>query len=484
MVNSTARIQLSDAVHNRNDYAWFLNDAGLLNAQNISINHKKRRVGLALTQYRKAISELLVHCQTATHRIDELFRFSEKVKNSTFVLMQVKTTGDAFQLFESLNNRGLSLSPVDLIKTKILEQVDIVHQQNPNNFTIDDVSASWNSWMERIPEPKDRERFFRQMYNAFQGCWNIQVRGHVLARTTNLIDIYDALIATNVTALVGYIGEAAHQFSEILDPSSNQNSNLGASLVRLTRCQSAASYGLVMYLLVRRSQLGLQDSDLERVFNNLSTFFVRRHLTGKPRTNELEMIFMDIISNIEQANLVGIQCADLIVNTLKAKSSNDSDFEERLRGLIYLENSSLVRFILASIEKNAAQYAVNFWKADFNKQWQVEHVFPQTSSLSNNWRRQLGRANQDEILHVLGNLTLTPHNQKLGTSDFKDKLEMIDAKNQFIGLANGLSINSEFKKSRDAFVNRPHVTPVWGKKQIDERTNRLVKEVISDFTFN
>lgn len=49
-----------------------------------------------------------------------LFGFLEKVKSAILIRTETDNEQSDFSLFESLNNRGMSLSPIGLIKNQIL----------------------------------------------------------------------------------------------------------------------------------------------------------------------------------------------------------------------------------------------------------------------------------------------------------------------------------------------------------------------------
>ncbi len=54
----------------------------------------------------------------------EVQSFLTKLNSATLVKIDVATHADAFTLFETLNNRGVPLSAIDLIKNKLLGQLE------------------------------------------------------------------------------------------------------------------------------------------------------------------------------------------------------------------------------------------------------------------------------------------------------------------------------------------------------------------------
>ena len=64
------------------------------------------------------------------------------------------------------------------------------------------------------------------------------------------------------------------------------------------RVQGAPSYVLLMWLLSKQPDLKLSEDHLVQVTDRLTSFFVRRNLTGYPQTYALPKLFMTIIEKI------------------------------------------------------------------------------------------------------------------------------------------------------------------------------------------
>ena len=77
---------------------------------------------------------------------------------------------------------------------------------------------------------------------------------------------------------------------------------------------------------------------------------------------------------------------------------------------------------------------------------------------------------KNDVVHLLGNLTLTPYNSGLGNSSFKSKLEYRDKKT-LVGLNLNIFLNNSIDKDR----------PTWGKTSILERNKILTDSFIQKF---
>lgn len=112
------RVQPSAQNNNVADYRYLLADAGLFDSQG-ELQRKppyfgNRLIGRAYAYFREQIPD----------DVAGLTRLIDRIGNLMFVHIAVGSQADAFTLFESLNNRGVPLSAMDIIKNKMLAQLE------------------------------------------------------------------------------------------------------------------------------------------------------------------------------------------------------------------------------------------------------------------------------------------------------------------------------------------------------------------------
>lgn len=78
----------------------------------------------------------------------------------------------------------------------------------------------------------------------------------------------------------------------------------------------------------------------------------------------------------------------------------------------------------------------------------------------------------EQYVHKLGNLTLTEYNSELSNKSFLEKRDLRDEKKVYIGYNDFLSHNGGL----NSYVAQQDN---WTPKQIDERTDLLVKEIFA-----
>ncbi|MBB5999728.1 DUF262 domain-containing protein [Streptomonospora salina] len=456
--------------HNFDDYGRTLEEAGLPVRGECRPYYPSRRIAKCYRYFRSAIVKL-----AETEQITEpeaALRVHEAALQAVIVKIEVANHADAFSLFESLNNRGMPLSPVDLIKTHLLAESEKKQVMN-----VDEAFDNWNAILTSLGDHYVvQERFLRHYYNAFKAELP-NVPNASVAKKSNLIRIYESLLREDLQRVVGQLVDASRIYGRIncvveLD----QPTSLDRAFQRLMRAQGAPSYVLVIRLMSKQRELELTDSHMEQVVDRLISFFVRRNLTGHPQTYELDKLFMTTIEEIGGTR--GEDVLRLITKRLTEASATDEDFRKNLLGRIYEENTDVARYILTTLTEDAMtrETDVNLWRRDSNHYvWTIEHILPQGDNLPSAWQEMLGGEDnakkvQEEHRHRLGNLTITAYNSNLGNKSFLEKRDRRDPQGRPIGYRNGLPLNSDLAGRKS-----------WTADDIDERTNALADKVIERF---
>lgn len=431
-----------------------------------------------------------------SHRIDEkLEEFDDKVQvlcnlinkisSAVIVDITVSSHSDAYVLFESLNNRGIPLTAVDLIKNSLLASLDTSDEEE-----LDEYFDQWQSILALLGNDyKVEERFFRQNYDAFRRKVNepfaTQASKYPLgavATRSNLLDIYEKQIRRDPIKLLSDVVKNAAAYSQIilLEGADELDSELTEALSDLSHVQGVPSYLLLLYLMVSKNELALTDKRMANICSLLVRFFVRRNLTDTPPTRDLTRMFIRIVEGIEDQEKNGDEIYDYIREQLLAVSSSDSVFEGKLRDSIYEINPDTTRYILASLAKpSVTKETRGLWdRSDSGVYvWTIEHIFPQGANIPKSWidmiaggDRKQAKEFQEKYVHTLGNLTLTGYNSNLGNLSFNEKRDRKDRDGNAIGYRNGLNINAGIAERE-----------TWNVDAIQERTDKLVDSVMKSF---
>jgi hypothetical protein len=456
--------------HNRDDYRRVLSDAGLKVPSVRRPYFPMRRVARCFNFFCSSISKLAE--SEGIDPVKAALRVREAVEQAILVKIEVASHADAFVLFESLNNRGMPLTPVDLIKNHLLAESERKHVMD-----VDDAFQMWNEMLTNLGDNyATQERFLRHYYNAFKAELP-EIPSAFVATRTNLIRIYETLLSANVKSGAEALVVASSIYGRVTCVTETESpTKLDESLRQLMRAQGAPSYVLLMWLLSKRPKLKLNEDHLVQVTGRLISFFVRRNLTGYPQTYALPKLFMTIIERI--SGHTDTEVPQIVAQELRDVSSSDEEFRKRLGGPIYEENADVARFILTTLSEDAMTKET--WKDLWVQEkghfvWTIEHIFPQGGNLPDAWKQMLGGAEaaavaQEKDVHRLGNLTITAYNSTLGNKSFADKRDRTDGKGRFIGYRNGLALNESLATKKS-----------WTVADIEARTTKLAEQAAARF---
>jgi hypothetical protein len=414
---------------------------------------------------------------------DQALALLEKLKAAILVKIEVRSHSDAFMLFESINNRGIPLSAIDIIKNNLLAELD----KRPD-YGIDRAFEEWKDLVDALPGPAVQERFLRQLYNMFRYLKQVEVKGCSRATRSNLITIYDTLLRKRPVWLFGALQANGKIYSALLNPTAARwewGDAAAGTLQDLQRLGAAPAYAFLLWACqVAQGQKWSEGDAVHRLASLLTKWFFWRNLTDMPPTRELDPMFMDLVSSLlSQIRGNKIKTLDEFINQsrdwLLARAAPKDVCESRLKGDVYLDNYEATRFMLCKLEEGhqTLENKRDLWAYGANDRpiFTVEHILPKTENLGQGWVSMLERDQPDaaatireRCAHQLGNLTLSGYNSKLGTMEFLKKRDRKNDQGDYIGYRNGLYLNTDLA-NRDT----------WNEVAISKRTDRMLEEVKS-----
>jgi hypothetical protein len=466
--DDAVRVCLSHQKGNDADYRAVLRAAGILKDVSAVVTSDVRAgpIYRAYHHFMKRISVLSA---------GEFADLVDLVNQAEVVKIEVDSSSDAFVLFESLNDRGEALTAMDLIKNKALATIETL-----NSNVVDQAADQWATMASRIPEvAKYQERFLRQAYNCRSDTPLTKNENARLATRSNLIQVYESLIESDVFAVVEDLEVKSLMNEAFLYPDKAQGelAQFRDGLSDLLHVQAAPAYTVVFYLLMERSS---DPSLIQDIVGLLVKYFLRRSVTDFPQTRKLDPMLMELIDYCRHAEHPSVEeIRDFLVQD--ARSSSDVRFRECLENDLYEQNVDATRFILCSIERahQTKETKNDLWRRDGKDSfiWTIEHILPEGVNLPQSWVDMMGAGNAEEArrmqsqwMHKLGNLTLSAYNAALSNDPFIAKRDRKDARGNWVGYRNGTCLNTGIAL-KDA----------WTVTDIQQRTRRLVDEAMELF---
>ena len=419
-----------------------------------------------LLKARKLIGDLIGKLDT-----EEFNQFRYKFINNAYIIrLDVAQAKDAFKLFETINNRGLSLSPTDIIKNFLLGNASIISSE-----TLESVKEDWTRIVLSL-DGIDMDNFFRQ-YMAGQTGQKVT--------QTRLIDTFKAYYARNIEE-----GEALREyeeFAEAVEGSETTNKQdlkafaktlrlaadiyrqiqqatfaddeINRRLINLKKIRSVASYTFILNLMQRGS---VGNNDVLEILRMIEIFMLRRNV-AEYRTSELEDIFV-ALTKLPDENIVAATKQIFVDNM-----PSDEEFETRLTGHVFKgQLEARAKYMLEYLGYGTLSPTEMVIKS--HRAVELEHIMPQTIDTKKakeelgDWVSYLGEdaALHGEYLTKLGNLTM------LGK-----KLNIVASNNPFEAK------KVEYEKSEIAMTRELAANASWGLKQIDVRTEKLTKQAVA-----
>ncbi|MEX0642630.1 MAG: DUF262 domain-containing protein [Pirellulales bacterium] len=375
----------------------------------------------------------------------ELITFLYALKNQAIVIrLDVSEAKDAFKLFETINNRGLKLSPTDIVKNFILG--------NAARFGEDKLAFARLRWAELIRnlDGTNLDVFFRQyliarMTKRVTASYVIPYFKTLFMRTVAEAaqlperhwysdeketeeDDDDNVTTSNGEPAVIERSAAQVSFTEFLDDLIKCAKDYGqVSLAKtgvpqidrrlrnLRMIKSLQTYGFLMHLRAG----GCSDSDFETILGLTEAFMLRRHIC-RERANDNETAF---------ARLCAVDCKNPIkevTEEFRRYCPSDARFREAFAKSAFNANlMERARYCLEQFEyKRQGKYLeLLVGGADAVH---VEHIIPQTIKTRKakkefgDWPDYLGP--DSEALHPdyvsrIGNLTLFAGALNIGASN-------------------------------------------------------------------
>jgi alkylated DNA nucleotide flippase Atl1 len=361
------------------------------------------------------------------------------------------TTGsgdNAHRIFQSLNGTGVNLTQADLLRNYIFMLL-----------------------------PSRGEMIYQQVWRPLEelvGFENLEGLARVALQCVGVELTKDDVYREHQTRLDAVVGDEeqveryvrdlarrAGHYKRLIDPSVEPDEELRGGLHRLGRWGAQTTYPLLMYGydIFDRGQCSIEE--LRAVVLYVESFLVRRHLAGIP-TNSLGKIFVTIVGQLPD----DVGFTDAVRQELSRERRywpTDPQVVEAARARAFYFNGRWNQrlLVLERLEQSFQHpEPVNFEQAKLT----IEHILPQT--LTAEWREHLTGLGQDpeevhdELVHTLGNLTLSGVNAQLSNNPFERKQELYASSH--------LELNRELPE-----------LPAWGREQILARADMLAQRLIT-----
>ncbi len=393
-----------------------------------------RRLLEAILFCRRKVEEV-ADADEKAEKLFSLVRFYQD--NVKIVRLTVPSETNAYTVFETLNDRGLDLTVLDLVKNYLFGKA-------ARGQRLRDIQARWTQMMANLVNVQ-ADDFLKVWWTSRFG--RIQT-AQFFPKFKSQVNNWSRASKTSEDMLSASEQYAALEIAD--DPLWSDISKESKDRIRALKLLGAKQVHPV--LLSSLAKIGKRE--LERLIRLLEVLIVRYQLIGGGRTGRLEIACAALAHQIWQGK---ISKAGEAKKTLKDVFPSDEEFREKFKSKQEKNNRKAV-FILKRLENHVRlveRSTVSARELEPGSTLTLEHIFPNNPGSA--WRSLIDSDSEivEDCTHRLGNLCLLGSvNRALGNKSFDDK--------------KGTYARSELILTKELSRYR-----TWNKSSIERRQNRI-----------
>jgi hypothetical protein len=347
------------------------------------------------------------------------------------ITWEVADEKSAYNIFQTLNDRGVQLTQADLLKIYLLNSAE------------DD----WKEAKERWDEI--RETLGTEDINVFLRHYWLSAEGVV--KQQDLLEEIQIRITSRkeVFGFLETLKEEAEKYDALLSPTPDYWGKKDDKIVELLKELQIMSKRQTLPLLM--AGIRLHTSEFLKLLEHCIAFTFRYLTIAEAENKVLERLFSDLAIDIRKSKVTK---ALEIRERLKRENIEDEQFRATF-ATKEIKTNKVAKYILGKIETKLSGD-----QETLSKKLTLEHIMP--VKINEEWKKHLKKTgmNKDEFVYRLGNMTLL-----LGKVNKDAQNYFFDKKRDvFYSRMTQLRINEQLKKSKN-----------WTALEINNRQNELAE---------
>jgi uncharacterized protein with ParB-like and HNH nuclease domain len=454
-----------------NDYRLVLQyeqTTGLLDA--ITEDKEPESMGASGARINNAYKQARSFLDTNYQSLDDLKKFMGFFLNSVKII-QIETprVSDALKIFETINERGVGLNPMDLLKNLLFRQI------KPEEFQR--LKSTWKEMVDALDGEGEKPlRFLRYFIMANYEVKN--PRGESVIREDEL---YDWLVEHKEEC--GYEREP-FKFAQLLlenakayvhflngrDTDGNPNLSLG----NISRLSGSSRQQLILFLAARKMSKDLF-THLARQIETLLFYYIVTRTQSKEYERKFSIWAKELLTIQSKEQLNTFITNYIQIDVDKRRKEFDQWFST-------ISLSSLQKYRIQYILAKVAAYIEQQFRGvreeipidEYVKGYEVEHILPNTPEAD--LRESFGIGYDDEKVK-LGNLTLLekPINIVASNGYFDEKKKAYTNASLHLTKSIGNHVQVGKNTSADRIYAKLKTFDIWDANAIHSRQDMLRK---------
>jgi hypothetical protein len=324
----------------------------------------------------------------------------DEISNSLiFTTINVSDDLNAYKVFETLNARGVKLSPSDLLKNYLFSNAF-----ESSSAELEETERRWQSINDFLGK-SDLPTFLRHYWNS----------RYELVRISNLYRAIKSTVQTpvHVFDLLNELEQLAPIYSAFENPADPMWNKEQRALIRSMNLFGVSTW----YSLMLITKQKFTEEEFTKLLHELNVITFRYNVISGLHTNEIEVAFNKLSTKIYSGK---ITTASQESENLKSIYVADDGFAQAFstKPLSTKRNKNLVKYILVELENTIAGTDNQYEDANST----IEHILPENPS--SEWETSFPSDEQEEYIYLIGNYTLLEDtlNKKAGDKPFSLKL--------------------------------------------------------------
>ncbi|UPT69589.1 MAG: DUF262 domain-containing HNH endonuclease family protein [Flavobacterium sp. JAD_PAG50586_2] len=355
----------------------------------------------------------------------------DQISNSLiFTTINVSDDLNAYKVFETLNARGVKLSPSDLLKNYLFSKAF-----ESSSAELEETERRWQSINDFLGK-SDLPTFLRHYWNS----------RYELVRISNLYRSIKTSVQSpeEVFDLLDELEQLAPVYSAFENPADPIWNKEQRGFIRSMNLFGVSTW----YSLMLIAKQKFTDEEFTKLLHELNVITFRYNVISGLHTNEIELVFNRLSIKIFKSE---ITTASQSFEILKAIYVSDESFAQAfsVKYLSTKRNKNLVKYILVELENTIS--GTSYQSEDATSS--IEHILPENPTID--WEPFFPADEQEEYIYLIGNYTLLEEtlNRKAGDKAFLLKVPFYKT--------------STYKMSKDE-LNYTEWTPVILRKHQDK----------------
>lgn len=338
----------------------------------------------------------------------ELARLMDTLSDRLFfTVITVTDELNAYKVFETLNARGVRLSPTDLLKNYLFS---VVHHNGGHETEMNTLEQRWEGIVGKLGNDSFPD-FLRVHWNSRKS----------FVRQADLFKTIRAQVRDRgeVFQLLREMEEDADIYVALSNPADSFWKNDQRAYISELRMFNVRQ----PYPLLLATRRALDDDGFARILRACSIISFRYNVIGGLAANEQERVYNSVAEKVGTAALTK---EFEIIRELRSIYLSDEQFRnafaEKSLKTLQSRNKRVVRYLLFQLEQQTSGNTYDF-ESD---RYSLEHVLPENPAAG--WEHLTDEEIED-LTYRLGNLTLlsTATNREVGNKNFAAKRDVYRA---------------------------------------------------------